>query len=144
MTEFLPGCMRQRATKAYGQWHMGSRTGAWNETYPTQLGMENQYRWPLQARFVFKGFWQKKGRYFHEIYVTVAKPMSFKPLMALATRSVWTLWHVDIVGVFLNAKLKEEVFIHLLEGCEATRKCGRLKKTLYGLKQNCSTCYPVS
>lgn len=90
----------------------------------------------FKARLVAKGFKQKHGRDFHEIFAAVAKQMSVKLFLSLTARFGWLLYHVDIIAAFLHALIKELIYIHLPEGCQEAGKCGRLNKTLYGLKQS--------
>jgi hypothetical protein len=60
--------------------------------------------------------------------------MSFKTLMALVARFGWIIYSLNVVGAFLNTKLKEAIHISLPEGFEQIRKVRLLVKTLYGLK----------
>jgi hypothetical protein len=68
-----------------------------------------------KARLVARGFNQIKNVDFHEVYAVVAKPMSFKVFCAIAAALGWKLNHFDIKTAFLNADIKESIFIELLE-----------------------------
>lgn len=92
-----------------------------------------------KARLVVKGFRQRYGQDYHEVYAAVAKPITFKVLVALSARFRWPVYYFDITSAFLHAELREQVFIDLLEtadGPPPAGKVGQLLKTLYGLKQS--------
>lgn len=83
-----------------------------------------------------EGFRQKLGKDFHEVFAAVAKAMSVKMFLAVAAHFGWHLQHIDIVTAFLNAYVKEEIYIQLPEGHEQPGMCGRLRRAIYGLKQS--------
>lgn len=89
-----------------------------------------------KAQLCAKGFHQCKGYDFHKVYTAVAKPMSVKIFLALAACFKLHIYHIDIVGAFLNAFLKEIIHIQLPEGYTIPGKCGCLCCTLYRLKQS--------
>jgi len=89
-----------------------------------------------KARLVVKGFKQRYGKDFFEIYASVAKPMSMKILIALAAKFNWIIHHYDFVTAFLNSELKESIYIELPEGFKEEGMVGQLLQTLYGLKQS--------
>lgn len=62
--------------------------------------------------------------------------MSVKLFFALAAWFGWPIWHIDIVGTYLNALLKEEIYIQLPDGHDIPGICGWLLQTIYGLKQS--------
>jgi hypothetical protein len=49
------------------------------------------------------------------VYAVVAKPMSFKAFCAIAAALSLELHHFDIKSAFLNADIKESIFIDLPE-----------------------------
>jgi hypothetical protein len=91
-----------------------------------------------KACLVAKGFRQKEGRDFLDIYASTAKAASFKLFTAIAAQFRWKMHHMDFVSAFLITEITEEIYIHLPEGFrdDFPGKYGLLLKTLYGLKQS--------
>ena len=79
-----------------------------------------------KAQLVAKGFQQCHGKDFHDVFAAVAKAMSVKIFFTLSTCFGWVLHHIDIVTAFLNAWVKEEIYIHLPEGHQIPGMCGHL------------------
>ncbi|MGZ8855512.1 MAG: reverse transcriptase domain-containing protein [Nitrososphaeraceae archaeon] len=94
-------------------------------------------RW--KARLVAKGFKQQEGIDFYEIYAPAVKFKSIKLLLALAAHYDYEIKQIDFDTAFLNAKLKELIYIKIPEGFNQigydNRYVLRLNKALYGLKQ---------
>lgn len=91
-----------------------------------------------KARLVIKGFYQKHGVDYDETYAPVMKYTSLRVLLALAAIYDWEIRQFDVVSAFLNADLKEEVYMEQPEGFEVEgqkHKVLKLRKALYGLKQ---------
>lgn len=91
-----------------------------------------------KARLVVKGFGQKKGIDFDEIFSPVVKMSSIRVALALTASLDLELEQLDVKTAFLHGDLKEEIYMAQPEGFEAKGKehlvC-KLKKSLYGLKQ---------
>ena len=91
-----------------------------------------------KARLVVKGFNQKQGINFDEIFSPVVKMSSIQVILGLTASLDFELEQMDVKTAFLHGELEEEIYMVQLEGFEAKRKehmvC-RLKKSLYGLKQ---------
>ena len=91
-----------------------------------------------KARLVVKGFGQKKGIDFDEIFSPVVKLSSIKIILGLATNQDLEIEQLDVKTAFLHGDLEEEIYMQQPEGFEDKRKedlvC-KLKKSLYGLKQ---------
>ncbi|CAL5393971.1 unnamed protein product [Camellia sinensis] len=91
-----------------------------------------------KARLVVKGFGQKKGIDFDEIFSPVVKMTSIRVVLGLAASLNLELEQMDVKTAFLHGDLKEEIYMEQPEGFEVKGKenlvC-RLKKSLYGLKQ---------
>lgn len=79
-----------------------------------------------KAQLVAKGFQQHYSKDFHDVFTAVAKVISVKIFFALSTHFRWVLYHINIVTVFLNAWMKEEIYIHLPEGHQIPGMCGCL------------------
>ena len=91
-----------------------------------------------KAQLVAKGYSQKKGKDFDEVFSPVARAESIRILIALAAQLEWDLHHLDVKSAFLNGEIKEEVYVHQPEGFIKKGKEDyvlRLRKALYGLKQ---------
>jgi hypothetical protein len=56
-------------------------------------------------------------------------------LLAIATLPNWDTSNVDIDLAFLHGEIDTEVYIGLPEGFRSPDKCGKLLKSIYGLRQ---------
>jgi hypothetical protein len=89
----------------------------------------------LKSRVVLKGYLQKFGEDFWETFAPTLDHPSLLVLLSLAAISGWEIMQIDIKTAFLNAPVKEEVYIELPPGFEQPGFVGRLRRALYGLKQ---------
>lgn len=91
-----------------------------------------------KARLVVKGFSQKKGIDFDEIFSPVVKMSSIRVVLGLVASLNLELEQLDVKTAFLHGDLEEEIYMEQPEGFKVKGKedmvC-RLKKSLYGLKQ---------
>ena len=90
------------------------------------------------ARLVAKGYSQRYGIDYEEVFTPVARFESIRVLMALAAQGRWELHHLDVKSAFLNGEIEEEIYVKQPEGfvLKGKEQCVfRLKKALYGLKQ---------
>ena len=92
-----------------------------------------------KARLVARGFSQKFGTDYDEIFAPVIKQATFKLLLAIAGKQKLLVKHFDAKTAFLNGELKETIYMKQPQAYEVTKKeqvmvC-KLKKGLYGLKQ---------
>ncbi|WCJ24325.1 Transposon TyH3 Gag-Pol polyprotein [Euphorbia peplus] len=91
-----------------------------------------------KARLVVKGFQQKKGIDFDEIFSPVVKMTSIRAVLSLAASLDLELEQMDVKTAFLHGDLKEEIYMAQPEGFEVKGKehmvC-KLQKSLYRLKQ---------
>jgi hypothetical protein len=91
-----------------------------------------------KARLVTKGYVQKAGIDFVEVYAPVAKLDLVRMLLALAAQEEWMVHHMDVKSAFLNRDLRKELYVvqppgFVEKGQE--HKVYRLRKALYGLRQ---------
>jgi hypothetical protein len=95
-----------------------------------------------KARLCAKGYSQVQYVDFNETFAPVMKYKSLRILLAIATIKNYEIEHLDVQTAFLNATLKEEVYMKQPEYFEIDSKdkdkdqlvC-KLKKSIYGLKQ---------
>ena len=91
-----------------------------------------------KSRIVVKGFQQKKGVDFDEIFASVLKITSIQTVLSIATSMDLEVEQQDVKTTFLHGHLEEEIYMQQPEGLVKNGKenlvC-RLKTSLYGLKQ---------
>eukprot|EP00253_Pinus_taeda_P024792 PITA_24792 len=91
-----------------------------------------------KSRLVVKGFAQKKGIDFDEIFSPVVKMTSIRTILSQVAVEDLHLEQLDVKTAFLHGDLEEEIYMQQPQGYEAKGKeklvC-RLNKSLYGLKQ---------
>lgn len=60
-----------------------------------------------KARLVAKGYSQKTRLDYSKTFSPVAKMVTVRSLVALATSNQWFIYHMDVHNVFLNSDLLE-------------------------------------
>lgn len=91
-----------------------------------------------KVRLVAKGYVQKKGIDFDEVFAPVARLETIQVLLALAAENMWLVHHLDVKSAFLNGELQEEVYVSQPDGFVIKGNehlVYRLNKALYGLRQ---------
>ncbi|KAE8731031.1 Chitinase-like protein 1 [Hibiscus syriacus] len=89
------------------------------------------------ARLVVKGYAQKEGIDFNEIFSLVVRLTTVRVVLAMCATLNLHLEQLDVKTAFLHGNLEEEIYMLQPEGFEEKEKnlvC-RLNKSLYGLKQ---------
>lgn len=91
----------------------------------------------FKARLVVKGFRQKEGVDYHEVFAPVSKFATARTLFSKAVAEGMEIHHLDIKTAFLNGDLEETIYMSQPPGFEEgpPGTACRLVKTLYGLKQ---------
>ena len=85
-----------------------------------------------------KGYSQRKGIDYEEVYAPVVRFETIRLLFAFAALKGWQIHHLDVKSAFLNGEINEVIHVKQPEGFLVKGKEGyvlRLKKALYGLKQ---------
>jgi hypothetical protein len=91
-----------------------------------------------KARQVVKGYVQRVGIDFDEVFAPIARLESVRMLVELAAHERWQVRHMDVKSAFLNDVIKEEVYVQQAPGFIITgqeEKVLSLCKALYGLRQ---------
>ncbi|KAD3069345.1 hypothetical protein E3N88_37225 [Mikania micrantha] len=91
-----------------------------------------------KERLVAKGYIQKQGVDYEEVFAPVARLETVRLVLALSAQNGWPVHHLDVKTAFLHGELNEEVFVKQPEGFERKgqeQKVYKLIKALYGLKQ---------
>lgn len=92
-----------------------------------------------KARLVARGFSQKYGESYDEVFAPVVKPATFRCLLAIASYDNMKVRHVDIKTAFLYGDIDAEIFMKQPKGYITPGKenfvC-KLNHSLYGLKQS--------
>jgi len=91
-----------------------------------------------KARLVVKGFQQKEGIDYTEIYSPVVKLTTIWLVLSIVTTKWLYLEQLDVKTAFLHGDLEEEIYMQQPEGFVEKgneKMVCRLTKSLYGLKQ---------
>lgn len=89
----------------------------------------------FKARITPKGFRQKHGIDYHEVFANTGKYKTMRIVLALAAALDLELNQLDVPTAFVRAPLDEEVYMELPEGFEEPGMVCKLNRSLYGLKQ---------
>jgi hypothetical protein len=90
-----------------------------------------------KARLVVKGYMQKEGIDYTEVYAPVSKHSSLRALLGIAAAEDLEMHALDFTTAFLNGKIDTEVWVLQPPGYEQgpPGTACRLLRTLYGLHQ---------
>jgi hypothetical protein len=96
---------------------------------------ENGVVTKYKARITPKGFKQKHGVDYFEVFANTGKYKTLRVALAVAARLDMELHQLDVPQAFIQAPLEEDVYMEMPEGFEIDGMVCHLKKSLYGLKQ---------
>ena len=88
-----------------------------------------------KARLVVRGDQQAKSTH-EDTYASTLAGRSFRTLMAIAARFDLELLQYDVVNAFVNAELKQDVYMRMPPGYRRPGRILKLQKALYGLRQS--------
>lgn len=92
-----------------------------------------------KARLVARGFSQKYGVDYDQVFAPVARHCTFRVLLSIAATNEMMAYHVDAKSAFLNGELEEDIYMSQPPGFIDESNEGKvchLKKSIYGLKQS--------
>lgn len=97
-----------------------------------------------KARLVARGFSQKFGTDYDEVFAPVVRQTTLKVLLTVAGKKNLIIKHFDAKSAFLNGDLQEEIYMQQPRGYAVAGKekyvC-RLERGIYGLKQAANIWY---
>ena len=64
-----------------------------------------------KARFVARGFSQVEGVDYDETFTPIARYISIRSIISIATEMGWQILQMDVKTAFLNGIIQEEVYI---------------------------------
>lgn len=105
--------------------------------YKTKL-KENGEIDKFKARLVARGYSQKFGVDYNEVFAPVSTMDTVRMIIALAASKGWQVYQLDVKSAFLYGNLTEEIYVeqpkgYIKKGSE--HMVYKLHKALYGLKQ---------
>lgn len=91
-----------------------------------------------KARLVAQGFNQKPGVDFDEVFAPVAKQVTLRTLLTVASQRQMVVKHMDVKTAYLHGKLDETIYMRQPEGYAmgGPNTVCLLKRSIYGLKQS--------
>lgn len=67
--------------------------------------------WKNTARLEAKGFEQRPGYEYQEVFSPIARIKTIRLLIVFVTQKHWKIYQMDVKLAFLNGPLEKEVFV---------------------------------
>ncbi|GKA85619.1 retrotransposon protein, putative, ty1-copia subclass, partial [Tanacetum coccineum] len=99
-------------------------------------GIEGVQKPRYKARLVARGFTQRAGIDYNEVFSLVVRHTSIRVILALTACKDYELEQLDVKTTFLHGNLEEVIYIRQPPGYEQGNKVCLLNKSLYSLKQS--------
>ena len=106
--------------------------------YKTKMNPDGSIK-KYKKRPIVKGYKQKEGEDYTEIFAHVSRLDTIHSIISLAAQNNWKVFQMDVKSAFLNGVLNEEVYLEQPPGYVKRgekKKVFKLRKALYGLKQS--------
>ena len=71
-----------------------------------------------------KGYSQKKGIDYKEVFAPVVRFETIRALIALEAQKKWMIHHLDVKSAFLNGEIEEVIYVQQPEGFSSKGKEG--------------------
>ncbi|GJY83146.1 retrotransposon protein, putative, ty1-copia subclass [Tanacetum coccineum] len=106
--------------------------------YKIKEGIEGIQKPKYKARLVDRGFTQRAGIDYNEVFSPVVRHTSIRVILSLTACEDYELEQLDVKTAFLHGNLEETIYMRQPPGFEegTGNKVCLLKKSLYGLKQS--------
>ena len=99
---------------------------------------QNNQIMKYKAQLVAKGYAQRQGKDYDEVFAPVARIETIQIILAISVQFGWLAYHLDVKIAFLNGEITEEIYVQQPEGYEDSKRrkdVYKLHKALYCLKQ---------
>eukprot|EP00873_Tetraselmis_striata_P002189 jgi/Tetstr1/422453/TSEL_013291.t1 len=127
--------LRARNTFAYARLPVGRHAIGNKWVFKVKANSDGSVN-RFKARLLALGFSQQAGVDYHTTFSPVVKLSTLRTCLAVAGARGMHIHQIDIKTAFLNASLKEEIYMRQPKGAEdGTHNVLRLLKSIYGLKQ---------
>ncbi|KAG8484503.1 hypothetical protein CXB51_023752 [Gossypium anomalum] len=102
----------------------GNKTIGCKRVYAKKEGFLGKNKIRYKARLVVKGYIQKEGIDYNEVFSPVVKHLSIQILLALVEQYDLKLVQLDVKTVFLHGDLEEEIYMTQPDGFKVAGKLG--------------------
>ncbi|GJV68730.1 retrovirus-related pol polyprotein from transposon TNT 1-94 [Tanacetum coccineum] len=116
----------------------GQQLVSYKWLYKIKEGIEGVQKPRYKARMVARGFTQRVGIDYNEVFSPVVRHTSIRVILSLTACKDYKLEQLDVKMAFLHGNLEETIYMRQPPGFEegTGNKVCLLKKSLYGLKQS--------